>query len=55
VKASVDKPKYGWGDVAHGHIGVVARLGSGDVSMKADFPKYSGWLADPAEMEKVCD
>lgn len=55
VKPSVERPKYGWGDVDPGDVGVVRRVGPdgwcADGMLQVDFPKQYGWTALAVDME----
>jgi glc operon protein GlcG len=57
LKASVDRPKYGWGyRIDQGLVGVVTSLTGGGPegeAMVVAFPGSAGWAADPSEMELV--
>lgn len=49
VKASVDRPRAGWGAVKRGDVGVVSH--SGSTSLSINFPSQSFWNAVADEME----
>lgn len=50
VKASVECPDYGWGEVKRGDVGVVRRIDS-DGGLVIDFPAHDHWLGVSSEME----
>ncbi|GBG61552.1 hypothetical protein CBR_g22349 [Chara braunii] len=54
VKGSVQRPRFGWGDVTRNVIGTVAAIDTEKATIKVDFPGYSsGWVADPSQMERL--
>ena len=53
VRASVSKPKYGWGEVNHTSIGTVRIVRVEPPELKVDFPKQKGWSGMIKEMEVV--
>jgi len=50
VRAGIEKPCHGWGDVKAGDIGVITSLGA---PMIVDFPAQPHWQAKADEMELV--
>lgn len=50
VRKNVEEPKYKWGSVSPGDIGVVVKIDS-EGDLKVDFPAQSDWDAYPPEME----
>ena len=52
VKPSITDPKYGWGMVTHGSVGILREYDS-DGDPVVDFPEQSGWHASPEELEVV--
>ncbi|MEW6220808.1 MAG: hypothetical protein AB1634_14925 [Thermodesulfobacteriota bacterium] len=52
VRAGIDKPAFGWGEVGRGELGQVASYDE-DGDLRVDFPGQKGWLADPRELEPV--
>jgi len=53
VRSDVQTPKYGWGAVTCGDVGVITRI-SGDHA-RVYYPKHKSWNAHLPEMEKVED
>ncbi len=53
VKPSVATPKYKWGSVSHGAIGVVVSAASNGRDVTVDFPQQSNWTGLLSEMEVV--
>ncbi|KAG9269564.1 E3 ubiquitin-protein ligase KEG-like [Astyanax mexicanus] len=51
VKASIQTPKYQWGDASHKSVGVITTLKGDD--MVVNFPEHSGWKGRNSEMELV--
>lgn len=49
VRPDVETPRYQWGQVKRGEVGVVASVES-QVLWKVDFPSCKGWKADPMEL-----
>ncbi|XP_057208681.1 E3 ubiquitin/ISG15 ligase TRIM25-like [Triplophysa rosa] len=49
VKASVDTPEYGWGDVTKNSVGIVKSVDGDELTV--DFPEHSGWTGMVSEME----
>lgn len=47
-------PRFGWGSVKTGDIGVITRANSGD-RIRADFPAQSGWYGRQSEFELVVE
>lgn len=52
VLDDIGMPKYQWGNVTPGEIGVVTKLVNSE-HMLVDFPSQTDWNADPADMELV--
>ena len=56
MRASVDTPFYGWGDVDHDSVGVVSILPTeGGQYLVVDFPEQKDWQGVMEEMEVVPD
>ena len=56
MRASVDTPFYGWGDVDHDSVGVVRLLPTeGGQYLVVDFPEQKDWHGLMQEMEVVPD
>ncbi|KAK7864133.1 hypothetical protein R5R35_007650 [Gryllus longicercus] len=53
VKPSVRNPKYKWGSVTHGSVGVVTGISSNGRDLTVDFPQQNSWTGVVAEMEVV--
>ncbi|HEY9054064.1 MAG TPA: PEGA domain-containing protein [Rectinemataceae bacterium] len=54
VQANIAEPKYGWGQVKPGEIGIVKSLPEpGSDMMRVDFPSQKDWAAKMGEMEIV--
>nr|XP_055043072.1 E3 ubiquitin/ISG15 ligase TRIM25-like [Misgurnus anguillicaudatus] len=51
VKASVESPEYGWGDVTKNSVGIVKAMDGDELTV--DFPEHSGWTGMLSEMELV--
>ena len=51
VKPTVDRPRYKWGNVKRGSVGVVAGIKKGDVIV--DFPEQPRWHGLMKELEPV--
>jgi hypothetical protein len=57
VKPGIKKPRYGWGTVKHGDVGVfrALRVESGVEKLVIDFRGKKEWKADRSEMEYAMD
>jgi hypothetical protein len=53
VRVITDRPRFGWGEVSKGDIGVVRREPDGDGDLKVDFPSQPNWTARVGELEPV--
>ena len=53
VKATVNTPKYKWGTVNHGSVGVVVNISANGRDVAVDFPQQNNWTGLLAEMELV--
>ncbi|XP_049844846.1 E3 ubiquitin-protein ligase HERC2 [Schistocerca gregaria] len=53
VKQSVRTPKYKWGSVTHGSVGIVTSVSSNGREISVDFPQQSDWTGVISEMEVV--
>lgn len=51
IKASVSAPRYKWGSVLRGSVGVVTAINDNDVTV--DFPQQFSWTGQLSEMELV--
>lgn len=52
IKANVSAPRYKWGSILRGSVGVVTAINdSGDVTV--DFPQQFSWTGQLSEMELV--
>lgn len=52
LKASVTKPRYGWGSVSRGDIGTVASLAPPENDKcTVDFDRQAGWSAQVSQLE----
>lgn len=54
VQGDIGTPKYEWGNVSPGEIGIVKQLVNSE-HMLVDFPSQDNWNADPADMELAND
>lgn len=53
IKSNVSAPRYKWGSVLRGSVGVVTAMNeNGDVTV--DFPQQFSWTGQLSEMELVC-
>lgn len=52
VQQDIGTPRYEWGNVSHGEVGIVTRVVNTE-HMLVDFPTQDSWNADPADMELV--
>ena len=52
VQDDIGTPRYDWGNVSPGEIGVVTKIVNAE-HMLVDFPSQTDWNADPADMEVV--
>lgn len=52
IKSNVSTPRYKWGSVVRGSVGVVTAINNGDVTV--DFPQHFSWTGQLIEMELVC-
>lgn len=52
IKSNVSTPRYKWGSVVRGSVGVVTAINNGDVTV--DFPQQFSWTGQLSEMELVC-
>lgn len=53
IKSTVSAPRYKWGSVLRGSVGVVTAINdNGDVTV--DFPQQFSWTGKLSEMELVC-
>ena len=52
VKSDIGKPKYDWGKVKKGSVGIVKAVVKGDIVI-VDFPEQAGWKGLMSEMEIV--
>jgi len=56
VRASVETPRFGWGEVDHDSVGVVSVLpAEGNQNLVVDFPEQEDWTGFLPEMEVVPD
>ena len=56
MRASVDTPRFGWGDVDHDSVGVVRfPPAEGNQNLVVDFPEQEDWTGFLPEMEVVPD
>ncbi len=53
VRPTVDTPKYKWGSVSHGSVGVVTSIAPNGRDLTVDFPQQSNWTGLFSEMEVV--
>ncbi len=54
VKAKVKVPRYQWGMVSPGNVGILKNIDS-DGDVKVDFPEQPGWHGVLKELEKLSD
>lgn len=52
IRPNISTPRYKWGSVAHGSIGVVTAINGRNVTV--DFPSQFNWTGQLKEMELVC-
>lgn len=53
VKDSVKTPRYAWGKVSPGEVGVVKKEEDPDGKLRIDFPSQTHWTSPVDEMELV--
>ncbi len=53
VRPSVTVPKYKWGSVTHGSVGIVSSVAPGGRDVTVDFPQQTNWTGSTSEMEVV--
>lgn len=53
MKPDIRTPKYKWGSITPGSIGLVAQFCSNGTDVKINFPEQTNWTGVIAEMELV--